>query len=57
MAGVMMSLIAPILYGSADSVARGGMITFGFAALMMAICGTAVALMLRPTADSRSATN
>jgi MFS family permease len=57
MAGVLMSLIAPVLYGSSESVARGGLITFGFAALMMAICGTAVALMLRPTADSRSATN
>jgi MFS family permease len=56
-AGVLMSLIAPVLYGSSESVARGGMITFGFAAAMMAICGTAVALMLRPTADSRSATN
>ena len=48
-AGVLMSLIAPVLYGSSESVARGGLITFGFAAALMAICGTVVALMLRPT--------
>ena len=54
MAGIIMSLIAPVLYGASDE--HGGIITFGFAAGLMVICGTAVALMLRPTADSRSAT-
>ncbi len=53
-AGIIMSLIAPVLYGSSDN--NGGAITFGFAALLMVIFGTAVALMLRTTADSRSAT-
>jgi MFS family permease len=53
-AGIIMSLIAPVLYGSSDN--NGGVITFGFAALLMVIFGTAVALMLRTTADSRSAT-
>lgn len=51
-AGSIMSLIAPIIYGS-----HGPEATFTFAAVLMVICGTAVALMLRPTADSRSATN
>jgi hypothetical protein len=49
-----MSLIAPVLYGSSDN--NGGVLTFGFAALLMVIFGTAVALMLRTTADSRSTT-
>ena len=49
LAGTIMSFIAPALYGS-----YGPEATFGFAAILMAICGTAVALMLRPTADSRS---
>jgi hypothetical protein len=53
-AGIIMSLIAPVLYGSSDN--NGGVLTFGFAALLMVIFGTAVALMLRTTADSRSAT-
>ena len=51
-AGSIMSLIAPIIYGS-----HGAGATFTFAAVLMVICGTAVALMLRTTADSRSATN
>lgn len=50
LAGTIMSLIAPALYGSFGPGA-----TFGFAGALMLICGTAVALMLRPTADSRSA--
>jgi MFS family permease len=49
-AGSLMSLIAPIIYGS-----HGPEATFTFAAVLMAISGTAVALMLRTTADSRSA--
>jgi MFS family permease len=55
LAGIIMSLIAPVLYGASDE--HGGIITFGFAAGLMVICGTAVALMLRTTADSRSAVN
>ena len=51
-AGSIMSLIAPIIYGS-----HGPEATFTFAAILMVVIGTAVALMLRPTADSRSATN
>lgn len=51
-AGSIMSLIAPIIYGS-----HGPEATFTFAAVLMVICGTAVALMLRTTADSRSATS
>ena len=51
-AGSIMSLIAPIIYGS-----HGPEATFTFAAVLMVISGTAVALMLRTTADSRSATN
>ena len=50
-AGSIMALIAPIIYGS-----HGPEATFTFAAVLMLICGTAVALMLRTTADSRSAT-
>ncbi|MEY3558466.1 MAG: hypothetical protein RL374_1172 [Actinomycetota bacterium] len=50
-AGSIMSLIAPIIYGS-----HGPEATFTFAAVLMLICGTAVALMLRTTADSSSAT-
>ena len=50
LAAAIMSLIAPALYGSFGPGA-----TFGFAAALMAISGTAVALMLRTTADSRSA--
>jgi MFS family permease len=49
LAATVMSLIAPIIYGR-----YGPEATFGFAAVMMMICGTAVALMLRPTADSRN---
>jgi MFS family permease len=49
LAGTIMSFIAPALYGS-----YGPEATFGFAAVLMAICGTAVALMLRPTAETRS---
>ena len=51
-AGSLMALIAPIIYGS-----HGPGWTFGFATILMVICGTAVALMLRTTADSRSAVN
>ncbi len=51
-AGSIMSLIAPIIYGS-----HGAGATFTFAAVLMVISGTAVALMLRTTADSRSTTN
>ena len=51
-AGSIMSLIAPVIYGS-----YGAEATFTFAAVLMVLCGTAVALMLRTTADSRSATN
>jgi len=50
-AGSIMALIAPMIYGS-----HGPGATFTFAAVLMVICGTAVALMLRTTADSRSAT-
>lgn len=50
-AATIMSLIAPVLYGASDD--NGGVITFGFAAVLMVICGTAVALMLRTTAVSR----
>jgi MFS family permease len=53
-AGIIMSLIAPVLYGSSEE--HGGVLTFGFAAGLMVIFGTAVALMLRTTADSRSVT-
>jgi MFS family permease len=49
LAGSIMALIAPTLYGH-----YGPATTFGFAAALVAICGTAVALMLRTTADSRS---
>jgi len=51
LAATLMSLIAPALYGT-----YGPGATFGFAAGLMVITGTAVALMLRTTADSRSAT-
>jgi MFS family permease len=44
LAGTIMSFIAPALYGS-----YGPGATFGFAAALMTICGTAVALMLRTT--------
>jgi MFS family permease len=50
-AGSIMSLLAPVIYGS-----HGPEATFTFAAVLMVLCGTAVALMLRTTADSRSAT-
>jgi MFS family permease len=50
-AGSIMALVAPVIYGS-----HGPGATFTFAAVLMVICGTAVALMLRTTADSRSAT-
>jgi hypothetical protein len=46
-----MSLLAPVIYGS-----HGPEATFTFAAVLMVLCGTAVALMLRTTADSSSAT-
>lgn len=49
LAGTLMSLIAPALYGSFGPGA-----TFGFAGVLMVICGTTVALMLRTTAASRS---
>jgi MFS family permease len=49
LAATVMSLIAPIIYGR-----YGPEATFGFAAVLMIISGTAVALMLRPTADSRN---
>jgi MFS family permease len=49
-AATLMSLLAPVLYGSSD--AHGGVITFGFAAGLMVICGAVVALMLRTTTDS-----
>jgi MFS family permease len=48
LAASLMALIAPVLYGR-----YGPEVTFGFAAVLMLICGTAVALMVRPTADSR----
>ena len=50
-AATLMSLLAPVLYGSSES--NGGVITFGFAAALMVICGTVVALMLRTTTGSR----
>ena len=46
-AGSIMSLIAPIIYGS-----HGPEATFTFAAVLMVISGTAVALMLRTTTVS-----
>ena len=46
-AGSIMSLIAPIIYGS-----HGPEATFTFAAILMVISGTAVALMLRTTTVS-----
>jgi MFS family permease len=48
LAATIVSLIAPILYGSSQDF--GAVIVFGFVAVLMAICGTAVALMLRTTA-------
>ena len=50
-AATLMSLLAPVLYGSSEST--GGVITFGFAAALMVACGTVVALMLRTTTGSR----
>ncbi len=50
-AATLMSLIAPVLYGSSDD--NGGLITFGFAAVLMVMCGTVVALMLRTTTVTR----
>lgn len=50
-AATLMSLLAPVLYGSSES--NGGVITFGFAAALMVVCGTVVALMLRTTTGSR----
>lgn len=44
-AATLMSLVAPMLYG-----AHGPEVTFGFAASLMMISGTAVALMLRTAA-------
>lgn len=49
LAGSVMALLAPMLYGH-----FGPVTTFGVAAALVALCGTAVALMLRTTADSRS---
>lgn len=51
LAATLMSFIAPALYGASDT--HGGLLVFSFAAALMTICGTAVALMLRPTADSQ----
>jgi MFS family permease len=48
LAATIVSLIAPALYGSSEDY--GSIIVFGFVAVLMAICGTAVALMLRTTA-------
>lgn len=48
LAATVMSFIAPALYGASDS--HGALLTFGFAAALMTIGGTAVALMLRTTA-------
>ena len=48
LAATIVSLLAPWLYGMSDD--NGGIIVFGFAAGLMAISGTAVALMLRTTA-------
>jgi DHA1 family multidrug resistance protein-like MFS transporter len=48
LAATIVSLIAPALYGSSEDY--GSIIVFGFVAALMAICGTAVALMLRTTA-------
>jgi MFS family permease len=48
LAATIVSLIAPALYGSSEDF--GAVIVFGFVAVLMAICGTAVALMLRTTA-------
>ena len=50
-AATLMSLLAPVLYGSSKT--NGGVITFGFAAGLMVVCGAVVALMLRTTTDSR----
>lgn len=47
-AAVGMSFVAPWMYG-----AKGPAFTFGFAAVLMVIMGTAVALMLRTTAAPR----
>lgn len=49
LAATFMSLIAPMIYGW-----YGPEATFGFAAVMMIISGSAVALMLRTTAESRN---
>ncbi len=49
-AATLMSLLAPVLYGSSET--NGGVITFGFAAALMVLCGAVVALMLRTTTDS-----
>ena len=48
LAATLVSLIAPALYGSSEDY--GSIIVFGFVAALMAICGTAVALILRTTA-------
>ena len=48
LAATLMSFTAPWMYG-----ARGPGFTFGVAALLMAAMGTAVALMLRTTAEPR----
>jgi MFS family permease len=48
LAATLVSLVAPALYGMSDD--NGGLIVFGTVAAAMAICGTAVALMLRTTA-------
>jgi hypothetical protein len=48
LAATVVSLIAPALYGMSDD--NGGIIVFGFVAILMLISGTAVALMLRTTA-------
>lgn len=48
LAATIVALIAPVLYGSSDEY--GAIIVFGSVAVLMSICGTAVALMLRNTA-------
>ena len=52
LAGSIMALFAPVLYGTSDH--WGPLVTFGTAAGLMCISGTAVALMLRTTAVSRA---
>lgn len=53
LAATLVSLVAPALYGMSDD--NGGVIVFGTVAAAMAVCGTAVALMLRTTAVAEKA--